>query len=147
MKRRKWISLMVSLLALILCGCTAAQDKAPQTETSDAIVPTDYSDSAHWLALPTALDKDVDVFYLYPTAWARANADAPIVSTVDDPVMITNANLAYARQATAFETSANIYAPYYRQFDPSATANMSYDEQQDVLKGTTLTDATAAFDY
>ena len=59
MKRRKWISLMVSLLALILCGCTAAQDKAPQTETSDAIVPTDYSDSAHWLNLPTALDKDV----------------------------------------------------------------------------------------
>jgi hypothetical protein len=142
-----FLSLFVLLSACLLTACTTAKDDKAQVESSDAIAATDYSQSAHWLNLPTAPDKKVDVFYLYPTAWARASDSDSIVSTIDDPVLLSNSKLAYNRQATAFETVANIYAPYYRQYDAAATSNMSSDEQQDVLKGVPLTDAMAAFEY
>lgn len=149
MKRKIILSLSLALIigSLVIAGCTPAKKDDAQTETSDAIVATDYSQSEHWLNLPTELDKDVDVFYLYPTSWQKTDPDGSIVSTVDDPMLITNANLAYDRQATAFETAANIYAPYYRQFDMGSTASMTAEAQQDILKGVPLTDATAAFDY
>ncbi|MDD4844368.1 MAG: DUF3089 domain-containing protein [Anaerotignum sp.] len=150
MKRK--INLSIPLVLLICCltvvaGCTAAKDDKGQTETADAIVPTDYSQSAHWLNLPTEVTKEVDVFYLYPTAWAKVNADEPIICEIDNPIMLKQSKLAYDRQATAFETIADIYAPYYRQDDAAATLQMPLEEQQDIVKGAPLTDATAAFEY
>lgn len=143
-----FLSLIVLLACLTVAGCTTAtKDDKAQTETSDAIVATDYSQSEHWLNKPTELTKDVDVFYLYPSAWAKVNADDPIVCNIDNPVMLQQSKLAYDRQATAFENTANIFAPYYRQDDAGSTLQMSVDEQQDIVKGIPLTDCTAAFDY
>jgi hypothetical protein len=140
--------LVVLSLGTFLSGCgTTTPAKTSQTSDNGAVVPTDYSQSSHWLSLPAKNDQAVDVFYLYPTAWAKAADSQSIVSTVDDPMMVQNAQLAFNRQATAFTPVANVYAPYYRQYDASATSNMSYDEQQDVVKGVPLTDAMAAFDY
>jgi len=47
----------------------------------------------------------------------------------------------YARQATAFDTFSNVYAPYYRQ------NNSSPIDRWNVIAGIPTTDATAAFDY
>ena len=55
--------------------------------------------------------------------------------------MMSNAKLAYDRQATAFETVGNIYAPYYRQ------DNLSSVNREEIIAGIPTTDATAAFDY
>ncbi|PKM48398.1 MAG: hypothetical protein CVV01_03695, partial [Firmicutes bacterium HGW-Firmicutes-6] len=65
MKRKVMLSLALVLLigCLALAGCTTAKKDGAQTETSDAIVPTDYSQSAHWLNVPTEITKEVDVFY------------------------------------------------------------------------------------
>lgn len=149
MKRK--VMLAISLVFLICClavtGCTATKDDKAQVETSVAIVPTDYSQSEHWLNVPEEITKDVDVFYLYPSAWSKENADDPIVCDIDNPVMLSQSKLAYDRQATAFETSANIFAPYYRQDDAGSTLQMSVDEQQDIVKGIPLTDSMAAFEY
>lgn len=150
MKRKVILSIALVLLisCLAIVGCTTAtKDDKAQTETSTAIVPTDYSQSAHWLNVPTEITKEVDVFYLYPSAWAKVNADDPIVCDIDNPVMLQQSKLAYDRQATAFETSANIFAPYYRQDDAGSTLQMPVEEQQDIVKGIPLTDATAAFEY
>nr|WP_320025736.1 DUF3089 domain-containing protein [uncultured Acetobacterium sp.] len=149
MKRKVILSIALALLicCLAVAGCTTAKKDTAQTEKSDAIVPTDYSQSAHWLNLPTENTKAVDVFYLYPSAWAKVNADDPIICEIDNPVMLTQSKLAYERQATAFENTANIYAPYYRQDDAGSTLQMPVGEQQDIVKGVPLTDATAAFDY
>lgn len=149
MKRKTILSLALILLiaCLAIAGCTTAKKDGAQTETSDAIVPTDYSQSAHWLNVPTEITKEVDVFYLYPSAWAKVNADDPIICEIDNPVMLQQSKLAFDRQATAFETSANIFAPYYRQDDAGSTLAMDFEEQQDIVKGVPLTDATAAFEY
>lgn len=148
MKRKIMLSLALVLLigSLVIAGCTTKKDGA-QTETSDAIVATDYSQSEHWLNVPTEITKEVDVFYLYPSAWAKVNADDPIICEIDNPVMLQQSKLAFDRQATAFETSANIFAPFYRQDDAGSTLAMDFEEQQDIVKGVPLTDATAAFEY
>ena len=107
----------------------------------------DYSQIEHWLALPSSIEKEVDVFYLYPTAWQKVDQNEPNVCTIDNPSMGTGSNSAFARQATAFETIGNIYAPYYRQADAVYVLNLPIEEQETVMRGIPTTDATAAFDY
>lgn len=108
-------------------------------ESTAVPAATDYSLPAHWLSLPSPVYK-VDVFYLYPTAWSNSDA-SPVVCTVDNPSMLTMAPQSFARQATALDTMANIYAPYYRQ-DNSSPVN-----RWNVIAGVPTADATAAFDY
>ena len=100
----------------------------------------DYSQPEHWLSLPATADKNVDIFYLYPTAWQSSDPN-PQVCAIDDPTMLIGAPAALARQATAFETVGNIYAPYYRQ------DNLSPTNREQVVGGIPTTDAIAAFDY
>lgn len=101
---------------------------------------TDYSQSSHWLSLPATVFK-ADVFYLYPTTtWTTDNANS-LICAIDDSLMMLGAASAFARQATAFETSANVYAPFYRQ------DNLSPDNRLNAIAGIPTTDVTAAFDY
>ena len=91
---------------------------AQATATTDPLanlIPTDYSKKEHWLSLPAAADKSVDVFYLYPTSWEKVNPSDPNVCNVDNTMMLKMSKLAFARTATAFEPAGNIYAPYYKQ--------------------------------
>ena len=106
-----------------------------------AAIATDYSDAGHWLALPNTT-AGVDVFYLYPTAWQDTNTDSnPRICAIDNPSMLAGAAAAYARQATVFNGVGNIYAPYYRQ------DNLSASNREAVIAGIPTLDATAAFDY
>ncbi|MBK5245330.1 MAG: DUF3089 domain-containing protein [Eubacteriaceae bacterium] len=150
MKTKKYLLLSLTVLfcCLTVTSCiTETKTDPAQTESSTAIQATDYSQTAHWLNLPTENNKAVDVFYLCPSAWAKVNATDPIVCDIDNPVMLQQSKLAYDRQATAFSDTANIYAPFYRQDDAGSTLAMSVGEQQDIVKGIPLTDAMAAFDY
>ena len=108
---------------------------------------TDYTQPAHWLSRATKPFKKVDVFYLYPSAYTKANADAPVVGPVDDPGMMHGAQIAFTRQATAFEPFANIYAPYYRQADAASRAVLPQAEQVKIVAGGPTHDGIAAFDY
>jgi len=130
MKRKK-IALAVAILSLsiLLTACGNKKDV------------TDYSKTENWLNIPTTTDKEVDVFYLYPTSYLPADETDPSISTIDDAGMVQGAKTAYGRQATAFETVGNIYAPYYRQ------DNLSSVDREATIAGIPTTDATAAFDY
>lgn len=125
--------IMALLLSVTLVGCGSNS----QTIGS---VATDYSQTTHWLSLPATVDKPVDVFYLYPTAWQSDNSQ-PQICTIDEPTMHIGAPKAFARQATAFETVGNIYAPYYRQ------NNLCPINRDSMVAGIPTTDALAAFDY
>lgn len=107
---------------------------------------TDYSKSGHWLSLPATINKEVDLFYLYPTAWQKAAGDSNICN-IDNPSMLRLSNLALKRQATAFETIANIYAPFYRQVELSYYNALSQEDKIKVIGGIPTKDAIAAFDY
>jgi len=130
------IALFVSL-TLVACGDDSKSE--PQA--------TDYSKSEHWLSLPAVVDKEVDVFYLYPTAWQKVNTTDPNICEIDNPSMLAGSASAFARQATAFETFANIYAPYYRQADAAYVLALPLAEHDAVIAGIPTLDAVAAFDY
>src|ERR1035437_9675318 len=99
---------------------------------------TDYSKPEHWLTVP-ATNMPVDIFYLYQTVWTSTNSN-PEVCAIDNPSMLAMAPVAFASQATAFETIGNIYAPFYRQ--SNITSNSLVTEA-----AIPTTDAIAAFDY
>ena len=86
------------------------------------------------------VDKPVDVFYLYQTAWSNSDPN-PQICNIDDPSMLIMAPLAFERQATAFETVGNVYAPYYRQDNNSSINRL------EVIAGIPTLYAVAAFDY
>lgn len=128
----KQILLVVLLISFSLGACGSAKYD-----------PVDYSMSSHWLSLPSSISKGVDVFYLYPTAWQKVNASDPSICEIDNASMLLNSKYAYQRQATAFETVGNIYAPYYRQVDLTPPPEV----RTRLTAGIPTSDATSAFDY
>jgi len=132
MKHAKWFPMVVAvLLGTVFSGC-------------DLIC---YSQAKYWLKLPAAIDKEVDVFYLYPTSWAKTDPSEPNICGIDNPSMVAGAAGAYARQATAFEPIGNVFAPYYRQADAVYALALPPDEREALIAGIPASDATAAFDY
>jgi hypothetical protein len=128
------LSLVVSIclsVTFVACG-----DHDSKSEP----IATDYSLAEHWLSLPAPI-KEVDVFYFYPTAWQSADQINPHICAINDPSMLEEAPAAFDRQATAFETVGNIFAPYYRQ------DNLSPINREEVIAGIPTLDAVAAFDY
>jgi hypothetical protein len=62
-------------------------------------------------------------------------------------MMRSGAYLAFNRQATAFDTVGNIYAPYYRQADAATCLSATEEDKDKLLRGTPESDVIAAFDY
>ncbi|PIT85204.1 hypothetical protein COU36_04605 [Candidatus Micrarchaeota archaeon CG10_big_fil_rev_8_21_14_0_10_59_7] len=108
---------------------------------------TDYSKPEHWLSVPAVNDAAVDVFYIYPTAWQKANESSPNICEIDNPSMLNGSKVEFAGQATAFEPVGNIFAPYYRQADAGYVLSLPLSEQETMMGGIPKTDVFAAFDY
>jgi len=141
MSFKKIIVLVIALcfsFTLVACGNDGSKSEPKAT---------DYSKSEHWLSLPSSPEKKVDVFYLYPTSYQKINENDPNICEIDNPVMLKYSKLAFARQATAFETVANIYAPYYRQVDMIYKFGLPMEEQDKLVGGIPKSDVFAAFDY
>jgi len=145
--KSKIIVITIVIIVLFAKNISGCGDDV--TGTTPISLATDYSQAKYWLALPSSIEKEVDVFYLYPTEYQRDPNDpnAPIVCAIDNNSMVTGANAAFQRQATAFETIGNIYAPYYRQADAIYTLSLPLEQQQQIVGGIPTRDAVAAFDY
>lgn len=131
--------ILTLFLSSLIVGCG--------TDNSDAI---DYSKSENWLSLPakTDLTHNVDVFYVYPTEYFATTPEDPLIGPINDPGMVTGAKSAFQKQATAFETIGNIYAPYYRQADAIRVLSLpTIEDVYGVISGIPASDVTAAFDY
>ena len=126
-------------------GSASASSTALQTGADGPV--TNYQDASNWLKITSPATKAVDVFYVYPTAYSKATASSPDIADVTDAGMRTGAQAAYARQATAFQDVANIFAPYYRQADATYALTLPQPQHQQVIEGAPLIDVTAAFEY
>ena len=123
---------------------TAAPSPSIDADTTGGPL-TDYADPGSWMLDPGVLDKPVDVFYLYPTAYHKAGPSSSNVADVTDPGMRAGAESAYRRQASAFAEIANIFAPYYRQLDAMWALSLPPDAHNRAIDGAPLEDGTAAF--
>ncbi len=142
-----WIGLML-MLCLFLTGCTDGAESKNELGLpvlGDEIEATDYSVADNWINIPDT-DYEVDVFYLYPTAWTRGE-DELYYCEIDNTSMRDGAAFIYTAQAAAFETVANVYAPYYRQVDAVKLLENPLQEGEPYFEGIPYADAVAAFEY
>lgn len=108
---------------------------------------TDYSNNSNWLAKPVQNQYPADVFYIYPTVCttqAKTN-----LCKVNDSQMREAAKDVIKIQAEAFDTVANIYAPFYTQYNFRAFAYSNYEKiQKDTANNFQgLSDVYNALDY
>jgi hypothetical protein len=145
MKKRtllRRVGLFSTFLLLVIANAGCTKDQAA---VRSAV--TNYSKPAHWLALPSNPVKSVDVFYVYPTTFRKVDPAEPNYCAIDNATMVQGAAGAFRNQATAFETTGNVYAPYYRQADARYTLALPENQRREVLKKVPVVDVTAAFDY
>lgn len=160
--------IMIAAVCLVLgvfmtgCGNKGAGDvgdSSKQTATSgpsetagnDTIkglvgTPSDYSREDNWLAVPE-MNHEVDTFYLYPTCYADDSETAKKICDIDNEQVRTQAKSIYEKQATVFEESTNVFAPYYRQSNIYHVVGMDNKKLEEFQKNEQRTDVYAALDY
>ena len=136
---RRAMLTVVLVVVLGQAGCTSLPAVGIPTPSAGSastatVTPTDYSQPAHWLAVPSSPDKKADVFYIYPTAYSKAAPSDPNFCAVDNPQMMKGAQTAFSRQAVAFDPSANLYAPYYRQVDAMYQLALPAAQQEENIR-------------
>ena len=110
----------------------------------------DYSQESCWLQIPE-ITKDTDVFYIYSTAYIESSFEegAPDFASLDNPEMVMGAMAEYVTNASVFEDSANVFAPYYRQSGIRYASEIR-EKTGDIdaaISGIPYDDITAALDY
>lgn len=109
--------------------------------------PIDYAKADNWLNVPATIDKDVDVFFIYPTCYMPANATDPALCDIDNAVMREGAQRMFRIQASVFAESCNIFMPYYRQFSVPELAALGDDGVEEAFRYSASQDPTRALDY
>ena len=117
-----------------------------EEETVAAIISSDYADPTNWLAIPE-VTKEVDTFYIYPTAYMDSAEGAPDVCDIDSEILRTGAADVYEQQATAYEATTNVFAPFYRQVNMVVAASATAEERDELLQKEPKADLYAALDY
>jgi hypothetical protein len=159
---RRWLLALIGVMVLSSgCrGCVNAILEPKQAfDPARAPAAPDYSDEAHWAALPDRDDNaDVapegesdgqaeapaDVFYIHPTTyysndhWNQPLNDDRANDITDDSVM--------RGQASAYNEAGRVYAPRYRQATLAAFTTERLEEARGALD-LAYGDVRAAFDY
>jgi hypothetical protein len=143
-KMVKWM-----LAAILICGATvlaSCSDNTDNPADSEKAKAPDYSDKNNWLRQPKAT-KDVDVFYVYPTEYSDDSEGALMFADINDKSLRGEWENVYQMQATAYEESANVFAPYYRQVNMASAIKLPREELNAAFASTPKEDVFAALDY
>ena len=101
-----------------------------------------YSNSYYWASFPKSIEKDVDVFYVYPTLFGGTGV---MNMDIKDDSMRSLVQAVIPKQAGVFKNDCNIFTPYYRQI---AMDGLSMNEQvKNKYFSIGLADIEKAFDY
>lgn len=106
----------------------------------------DYSDSDNWMFLPEDTSKPVDTIYLYPSAYGITGEAEEDIADIDDVNMRLMAIYYASSQASIFEESTNLFAPYYRQFTVNSLVDM-IEESPESLQYIATKDIYNMLDY
>ena len=101
--------------------------------------PSDYSKEENWMRIPE-ITHEIDTVYLYPTCYQDESDDAKPICDIDNEDMRARAGVVYENQATVFEESTNVFAPYYRQSNIYKVVGMSHTELEEYQQNEQRTD-------
>lgn len=132
-------------------GALNEGNESNATAESDVITglvgtPSDYSKEDNWMVIPE-ITHEVDTFYIYPTVYTDDSGDAKPICDIDNEEVRTKAQFVYESQATVFEESTNVFAPYYRQSNMYQLVGMDTEQLEAYQQGEQRTDIYAALDY
>ena len=147
-KLKMWMSVAILICGttMVLTSCGDKEDNpVPSNPESENKAP-DYSDKNNWLRQPEAT-KDVDVFYVYPTEYSDDSEGASMFADINDESLREAWENVYQMQATVYEESANVFAPYYRQVNMASAIKLPREELNATFASTPKEDVFAALDY
>ena len=133
------ITPILILCTLFLVSCNKDDDN----EEIPTSTGTDYSIGSNWASLPTTIDKNVDVFYAYPTIYFDSipqNMDINDEKNRQEVISKMNS------QMGLYSPYANIFTPYYRQMYRDGFNDLPADEATALLN-TAYEDIADAFKY
>lgn len=107
----------------------------------------DYAKADNWLNVPTTINKDIDVFFIYPTCYMPTEATALAVCDIDNEQMREGAQRMFRIQASVFAESCNIYMPYYRQYSITGLFALGTDGVNEAMRYSASQDLARALDY
>jgi len=149
--KKRILLIATFLIIFCICGCSKKETakssivtRTPGYEKWNTKI--NYSNEDNWLNIPDT-NKDIDVIYFYPTSYTPEVGSGVVISDIDDQNMKTTAMSWYDRQATIFNDSCNIYAPYYRQLDATYALTLTNDENDELFTCAASKDASDALDY
>ncbi len=159
--------LIVLLVVILMVSSCSRKSYVIKTDFNNSPVPSapDYRNADHWASLPDKKDAadsvplksglqdlqniaTADVFFLHPTTFTQEptnqyqwNAD------VNDAELNNKTQLsAILNQASIFNGSCRVYAPYYRQAHYYAFITTNRKDRDQALE-LAYTDVKAAFEY
>ncbi len=152
---------LLLFVTLFLTACTATKFIV---DDKGVPFPPDYSNSAHWAALPTKNDNadrvpdadsiqdnqaiaPADVFFLHPTIYTGRRRNKPWNAAVNDPKLnqaVDESTILH--QASIFNGAGRVYAPRYRQAHLSAYYTKDRQAAEAAFE-LAYSDVKAAFEY
>ncbi len=167
-RKKKYLIAIAVMITAVIAGCTQIGDSndegekiSLQNQNVEEHVPEyisslkgiekleekiDYSDSDNWMFLPEEITKEVDTIYLYPSAYGLMEEVEADISDIDDVGMRMLSIYYASSQASVFDESTNLYAPYYRQFTVNSLVKM-IDESPESLVHIAKQDIYHMLDY
>lgn len=129
---------IILFFIFLAAGCINKENKSS--------VENIFAAKSNWLSLPDNITYKADVFYIYPTVCVSENSS---MCSIDNSQMQNSAKRVLKLQADAFKNTANIFAPYYTQYDIDIFEYSNYkDIQANIRKNTKgLQDIYNALDY
>lgn len=128
----------VIVLLIFIAGCNS--------NNSSEIIKYDFSSKENWLSLPDNITYNVDVFYLYPTVCNSIDSN---ICALNDTKMQNSAKNVMRLQSDAFKNMANIFAPYYTQYDLDIFEYSNYEKMESDMKKNKqgINDIYSSLDY
>jgi hypothetical protein len=151
---------------IIVISCTSTKTTINNYNTTTGNVAPNYADLFFWAAhpqkkstadsLPKAYEKNfikdtsVDIFFIHPTTYTSKDKEMGWNASVTNPTLNEKTNnTAILYQASAFNKTGNIYAPYYRQANYYAYLPITHQDTVEAWQAFTLAykDVANAFKY
>ena len=145
--KKRWMTVLIAgmVAASALCACAPEANKG--YEIGELVgTSSDYSKADNWLNIPE-ITKEADTFYIYPTVYIDTSEGAPQIAPIDSVSMRTGAQSMFARQASVFMESTNVFAPNYRQSNLTTLSGRDYKEIYEFQCQEQRTDIFGALDY